>query len=137
MKDSACIFCKIAEGEIPSYTIYEDEDFRAFLDLSPAGKGHTLLIPKEHYANIWELDEEISKKLIPTAKKIAKKLQQALGCDGIQLVQNNGTAAGQTVFHFHLHLMPCYEESGAKAVWASNNMTSEELKELAKLITGE
>ena len=106
MKDENCIFCKIANGEIPAATLYEDDDFRVILDLGPASKGHALILPKEHYANLYELPDELAAKVIILAKKMITKLTGVLGCDGYNLVQNNGSAAGQTVFHFHLHMIP-------------------------------
>ena len=113
MKDCNCIFCKIANGEIPSTTLYEDEDFRVILDLGPATRGHALLLPKNHFANLFELDDETAQKAILVAKKMAGKMKDALGADGFNLVQNNGEAAGQTVFHFHMHLIPRYENDNA------------------------
>ena len=101
MKDGNCIFCKLANGEIPTSTLYEDEDFRVILDASPAAKGHALILPKEHYANLYELDDELAAKVLVLAKKMITKLTDILGCDGYNIVQNNGEAAGQTVFHFH------------------------------------
>ena len=104
-----CIFCKIANGEIPSATLYEDEEFRVILDLGPASKGHSLILPKKHAANIYELPDETAGKAMILAKKMAGKLRDALNCDGFNVVQNNGEIAGQTVFHFHMHLIPRYE----------------------------
>ena len=106
MKDCNCIFCKIANGEIPSTTLYEDEDFRVILDLGPATRGHALLLPKNHFANLFELDDETAQKAILVAKKMAGKMKDALGADGFNLVQNNGEAAGQTVHHYHVHVVP-------------------------------
>ena len=117
MKDCNCIFCKIANGEIPSTTLYEDEDFRVILDLGPATRGHALLLPKNHFANLFELDDETAQKAILVAKKMAGKMKAALGADGFNLVQNNGEAAGQTVFHFHMHLIPRYENDNAGIMW--------------------
>lgn len=108
MKDCNCIFCKIAHKEIPSYTIYEDDNFRVILDISPASKGHALIIPKEHYKNLFELDEAIASKALIVAKKVASALREELSCDGFNLLQNNEEIAGQTVFHFHIHLIPRY-----------------------------
>ena len=105
MKESNCIFCKIANGEIPSTTLYEDEDFRVILDMGPATRGHALLLPKEHYANLFELDDELAAKALVTAKKVAARMKDALGAGGFNLVQNNREAAGQTVFHLHFHLL--------------------------------
>lgn len=109
-----CIFCRIANGEIPAATLHEDEDFRVILDLGPATKGHALILPKKHAANIYEISEENLSKAIILAKKMAGKMTEALGCDGFNIVQNNGEAAGQTVFHFHMHLIPRYDGDGAK-----------------------
>lgn len=134
MKKKDCIFCKIANGEIPSSTIYEDEDFRVFLDLNPATRGHALIVPKEHFADLFELDDELAKKAIILAKKLAGHMKQALGCVGFNLVQNNGEAAGQTIFHFHMHLIPRYENDKAGITWNPGTVSAQELKELADLL---
>ena len=125
MKDCNCIFCKIANGEIPSTTLYEDEDFRVILDLGPATRGHALLLPKNHFANLFELDDETAQKAILVAKKMAGKMKAALGADGFNLVQNNGEAAGQTVFHFHMHLIPRYEGEEDFLKWNPGTLTDE------------
>ena len=104
-----CIFCKIANGEIPAATLYEDENFRVILDLGPASKGHALILPKFHAANIYELPDEMAAKVMILAKKMATAMTEALKCDGFNIVQNNGECAGQTVFHFHMHLIPRYK----------------------------
>ena len=127
MRDEQCIFCKIANGEIPSRTIYEDEQFRVFLDLSPAAKGHALIVPKEHYANLYELPEELAADAMCLAKKEMALMTKKLSCDGFQLVQNNGETAGQTVFHFHLHLIPRYKNDGQQIAWKPGSMSGEEL----------
>lgn len=111
MKDENCIFCKLANGDIPTATVYEDEDFRVILDANPAAKGHALILPKEHYANLYEIDDELAGKSMILAKKMITKLTKALGCDGYNIVQNNGEAAGQTVFHYHhICLILCSED---------------------------
>lgn len=115
MKKDDCIFCKIAAGEIPSRKIYEDSDLIAIMDLNPTSKGHSLIIPKEHCTNIYDIDEDIAAKVMKTAKKLATKMTVALNCDGFNLLQNNGKTAGQTMFHFHMHLIPRYKD-------ADNNM---------------
>ena len=104
MKKDDCIFCKIANGEIPTNSIYEDERFRVILDMSPATKGHALILPKEHFANIYELPGDWAADVMVLAKKMATMMTDKLGCDGFNLVQNNNECAGQTVFHFHYHL---------------------------------
>ena len=132
-----CIFCKIAAGEIPSKTIYEDEKYRVILDLGPATRGHALILPKNHYANLFELPEEDAKEVICLAKKMATIMKEKLGCDGFNLVQNNGEAAGQTVFHFHMHLIPRYENDGQEIGWKPGSPSQDELEEIKKQIAGE
>ena len=130
MRDDNCIFCKIANGEIPSATLYEDEDFRVILDLGPATKGHALILPKNHLANLFEIPEDMDAKAFILAKKIAKKMKDVFGCDGVNIVQNNGVAAGQTVFHFHIHLIPRYEGDHAGVTWKPGTLTDEEREEI-------
>lgn len=134
MKDCNCIFCKIANGEIPSTTLYEDEDFRVILDLGPATRGHALLLPKEHYGNLFELDDALAAKALVVAKKVAAKMKAALGADGFNLVQNNGETAGQTVFHFHMHLIPRYQGDHAGILWEPGSTTTEEMAEVKRLV---
>ncbi len=122
---SDCIFCKIANGEIPSATLYEDADFRVILDLGPATKGHALILPKAHYADLTEIPEELAAKATGVAKKIVTAMKTALPCDGYNVVQNNGTAAGQTVFHYHVHLIPRYENDHAGVSWKPGELTDE------------
>lgn len=109
MKDD-CIFCKLANGVFDTNTLYENSDFRVIFDLSPATEGHVLVIPKEHYANVFEMPEELVGKAHILAKKIATALKEVTGCSGVNILQNNGEAAGQTVFHFHIHVIPRYDE---------------------------
>ena len=130
MRDDNCIFCKIANGEIPSATLYEDEDFRVILDLGPATKGHALILPKNHFANLFEIPEDMDAKAFILAKKIAKKMKDVFGCDGVNIVQNNGVAAGQTVFHFHIHLIPRYEGDHAGVTSKPGTLTDEEREEI-------
>ena len=135
MRDDNCIFCKIANGEIPSATLYEDEDFRVILDLGPASKGHALILPKEHAANLYELPDELASKAMIVAKKVGTVLTKGLKCDGLNVVQNNGEAAGQTVFHFHMHLIPRYEgdQEQVKLTWEPGKLTDEVKEEVLKL----
>lgn len=133
---SDCIFCKIAAGEIPSKTLYEDQKFRVILDLGPATKGHTLILPKAHAANLFELPEETAAEVMVLAKKIANIMRERLACDGLNLVQNNGETAGQTVNHFHLHMIPRYVGDGQKIGWVPNEVTQEELESVRQEITG-
>lgn len=130
MKDENCIFCKLANGEILTATLYEDDDFRVILDASPAAKGHALIIPKEHYANLYELSDELAAKVLVLAKKMITRLTDLLGCDGYNIVQNNGEAAGQTVFHFHLHMIPRYKDDGVGLGWKMGELTEEDKEEI-------
>lgn len=130
-----CIFCKIANGSIPSKTLYEDNEFRVILDLGPATKGHALILPKNHAADIYELSDETASKVMVLAKNMAVKMTEKLQCDGFNLVQNNGEAAGQTVRHFHLHLIPRYKDDGQKILWKPTEPSQEELEEIKKQIT--
>lgn len=125
MRQENCIFCKIAAGEIPSATIYEDEDFRVILDIEPASKGHALLLPKEHYANIYELSDELASKALVVVKKVVTSMTRVLGCEGYNVVQNNGEVAGQTVFHFHIHMIPRYKEDDVTITWKQGKLTDE------------
>ena len=136
MRDDNCIFCKIANGEIPSKTIYEDEEFRAILDLGPDAKGHALILPKDHFANLFELPEEKAASVMKLAKKLGAQMKENLKADGFNLVQNNGECAGQTVFHFHLHLIPRYENDGQKIGWKPGSPSQEELEETRIQIVG-
>ena len=137
MKDDNCIFCKIANGQIPTRSIYEDEDFNVILDASPATKGHALILPKEHYADVYELDETIASKVFVLAKKLATKMTKALGCDGFNIVQNNKEVAGQTVFHFHMHLIPRYTDDGnnEKLCWNHLELTDEQMDEIKNTLS--
>lgn len=130
MKNENCIFCKIVAGDIPSATIYEDEDFRVILDISPASKGHAIVLAKEHYANIYELPEELAAKALVVAKKVITKMTDIVGCDGYNILQNNGEDAGQTVFHFHIHLIPRYKEDDVTITWENGTLSDEQKEEI-------
>ncbi len=134
MSQHQCIFCSIASGEIPSATIYENSEFKVILDLYPSGKGHTLILPKEHIENIYDMDGETAGKLFAFATVVARALKKVLGCDGMNIVQNNGLIAGQTVFHFHMHLIPRFEGDGLKFSWPTQQFSFDEMTELAKEI---
>ena len=136
MKKDDCIFCKIANGEIPSKTLYEDGDFRVILDLGPATRGHALILPREHADNLYELPEDTAAKVFVLAKKMATKMTEKLHCDGFNLVQNNGATAGQTVPHFHIHLIPRYENDGQTINWKQTSPTAEELAAVKEEILG-
>ena len=125
-----CIFCKIANGEIPAATLYEDENFRVILDLGPASKGHALILPKTHAANIYELSDEMAAKALVLAKKMATAMTAALKCDGFNIVQNNGECAGQTVFHFHMHLIPRYKGDQVGITWKPGELSDADKEEI-------
>ena len=135
MKQDNCIFCKIIAGEIPSHTLYDDEMFKVILDVGPATKGHALILPKNHYANLYELPEEDAAQAIKLAKKMMIKMTNKLNCDGFNIVQNNGEVAGQTVFHFHMHLIPRYKNDGEILKYIAGEPSQEELAQIKKIIT--
>lgn len=136
MKEESCIFCKIANGEISSETLYEEEGYRVILDLGPATRGHALILPKDHYASLYELPDEKCGEVLRLAKKMAVRMTDRLGCSGFNLVQNNGESAGQTVRHFHMHLIPRYDGDGQEIGWKPGKPEQEELKEIRKTICG-
>ncbi len=133
MKDDNCIFCKLANKDIPTNIIYEDEKFTVIMDASPATKGHALILPKNHAANIYELPDEDAADIFVLAKKLATKMTEILHCDGFNIVQNNGEVAGQTVFHFHMHLIPRYLNDGNedKLTWNHADLSADEIAEIA------
>lgn len=115
-----CLFCKIIDGQIPSLKVYEDEHVFAFMDIMPLTKGHTLLIPKAHCKDLFEMPEDVARNLYAAAPKVANAIKAAFNPVGMNTVNNNGEAAGQTVFHYHLHLIPRYDEKDGLVVgWNS------------------
>ena len=137
MKDENCIFCKIAAGEIPSRTLYEDEQFRVIMDAAPATRGHALILPKNHYANLYELPEDIAGDTMRLAKRMAQEMTERLQCQGFNIIQNNGELAGQSVFHFHMHLIPRYKDDKQTLVMKATHPLDSELDEIKDIITGE
>ena len=134
MTDDNCIFCKIANGVIPSTTLYEDEQFRVILDLGPASRGHALILPKLHFADVCDLDEEIAAKVLPLGAKIGAAMKKSLGCSGFNLVQNNGESAEQKVFHLQMHIIPRYENGPSIVSWIPGTVSPEELAQIAEKI---
>ena len=132
---SDCLFCKIIDGSIPSIKIYEDDHVYAFTDISPVAKGHTLLIPKQHCQDLFEMPEEVARNLYAAAPKIANAIKAAFQPIGLNTINNNGAAAGQTVFHYHLHFIPRYDEKeGVGLIWPTQAYSSEQLVEVAESI---
>ena len=133
-----CIFCKIVNREIPSYTVYEDDDVYAFLDITQTTKGHTLVIPKKHVTDIFEYDEEVASHLFAKVPKIARGLEKAFPeMKGLNLINNNKELAYQSVFHSHIHLIPRYSEQDDFSITFSNNSekySTEEMAMIAKSI---
>lgn len=129
-----CIFCKLANGVFPTACVYEDDDFKAILDIAPAAKGHVLILPKKHMANLLELSDDACEKALKVAKKIANAQKKALNCDGINMLQNNGPEAWQSVFHFHIHLIPRYKEDGIVIPWKELSYADGEADEYAAKI---
>lgn len=130
-----CVFCKIVEGSIPAYKIYEDSDILAFLDISQVTIGHTLVIPKKHYENIFVLDEKTAATLYEKVVEVAKMLKQKLGINDLNILNNNGKLAYQSVGHYHIHLLPRYENDEFKINFPTNKLTDKEFKDLMNKIT--
>ena len=128
-----CIFCKIVKGEIPCQKVYENDKIFAFLDIMPIHKGHTLIIPKEHHADILDMPDDTLAELAKTAKKVSKAVKEATKADGFNVTQNNGAAAGQAVFHFHLHIIPRFTDDGLKT-WPHAKVSEEEMNEIHQAI---
>ncbi len=136
MHDENCIFCKLANGVFETNTIYEDELVRVILDASPATKGHALVLPKEHFRNLYDLDDKFASHVLVVAKKIANVMKETLGCTGLNIMQNNESVAGQTVFHFHLHIIPRYDDDNLELSFNDPAPIDAELaKELCKLLS--
>ena len=130
-----CIFCKLANGIIPTATLYEDDDFRVMLDAGPASRGHALILPKSHAKDLTELDAQTASKVLPLAAKIGRAMLAGLGCDGFNLVQNNGEAAGQTVLHFHMHVIPRYAGGPAMVSWNPQTVSDADKAEIVEKVT--
>ena len=129
-----CIFCRIANGEIPSAAVYEDDQVRVILDLGPAARGHALVLPKEHFKDSAEAPEALLGHLMAVGARVGKAQMKAFGADGFNLIQNNGEAAGQSVFHLHLHVIPRKAGDGAVGLWKPGTASPEEMQETAKAI---
>jgi histidine triad (HIT) family protein len=130
-----CIFCKIVSGDIPSSVLYEDEDFKAIMDISPASRGHVIILTKKHFENLFELEDDVAGKVILLAKRIALAMKEELKCEGINFLQNNGEAAGQSVFHIHFHIIPRYKDDNLHLTWTPSKYEDGEAAELAKKIS--
>lgn len=129
-----CIFCKIANGEIPTNSLFENENFRVILDAAPANPGHALVLPKSHAGNIFEMSDELIKEGFSIAKKVAEALKKAGLADGVNILQNNGEVAGQTVDHFHIHIIPRKEADGVVIKSETFKMTDEETSKVKETL---
>ena len=136
MRKEGCIFCMIANGEIPARTVYENEHLRVILDNAPATRGHALVMPKEHYADITEIPVDLAGEVMKAAAEVAGIYKEKLGFDGLNLIQNNGELAGQTVHHFHLHIIPRYKGDGQRIGWKPSEPTAEQLDAVLASIKG-
>lgn len=131
--DPNCLFCKIINGEIPATKIHEDEYSYAFLDIKPINPGHTLLVPKKHFANLYEMPDEVLANLAPTIKKLGIAIKKAVSADGINIGMNNDSAAGQLVFHAHIHIIPRFKNDGYEH-WHGTPYQDNDIDEVAKKI---
>ncbi|MCR5431106.1 MAG: HIT family protein [Lachnospiraceae bacterium] len=132
-----CVFCKIVAGQIPSATVYEDDDFKAIMDIAPAAKGHVIILSKRHMLSLLEIEEKTASRALIVASKIANAMKKALGCDGINMLQNNGSAAWQSVFHLHIHLIPRFDGDGIIIPWKELSYADGEAAEYAKKIAAQ
>lgn len=130
-----CVFCKIIQKEIPSFVVYENDDVICFLDIQASTTGHTLIVPKKHYTNLFDLDEEIGEKIMKAAKYVAELLKEKLNVSAVNLINNSGTLAGQTVMHFHMHVIPRYENDGIHISPKENEPDFDKLKQIHQLLT--
>lgn len=130
-----CVFCKIIKGDIPSYKIYEDNNLLVMLDINPLSKGHVLVFPKGHYENIHDIPEDVLMKLTLAVKKMSQRIKERLHPEGIIIMQNNGVKAGQSVFHFHIHIKPVYEDTPVpKEAHLRNKLTDEEFTQICRTL---
>ena len=134
MKKDDCIFCKIANGEIPANALYDDDLVKVIFDLSPASEGHVLILPKSHYDDVYSLDDDTAAHIFKVAVKIANAMKKSLNIDGLNIVQNNGEAAGQTVFHFHMHIIPRYTDDTVNIKWVPGKISEDEIEKLKNKI---
>ena len=132
---SDCIFCKIIAGEIPSATIYENDEFKVILDRFPSGEGHALILPKNHVPNVFEIDPAQAGRAYALAAKLARAMKEVLGFTDMNILQNNGPIAGQTVFHFHMHIIPRHKNDTVKIGWEKHEVSSEKIKEITEKVT--
>ncbi|MDH3465504.1 MAG: HIT family protein [Gammaproteobacteria bacterium] len=132
--DSNCIFCKIVAGEIPCFSLWEDSETLAFMDINPANRGHALVIPKQHWEDVYTVPDVAIGAVGATAQRIAKATHAALAPDGINLVQANGPGAAQSVFHFHMHVLPRYSGDELKINWGLKPGDMDEIKTISERI---
>ena len=132
-----CLFCKIIAGQIPSTKVYEDEHTYAFLDINPTNIGHTLVVPKEHFENIFDISDEALTHVTRTVKKLSGPIQKAVGADAINIISNNGRAAGQIIFHSHTHIVPRFETDGFRHWQGKRKYETGEEKKVAEKIQKE
>ena len=130
MKKDDCIFCKLSNGDIPTNALYEDDVVKVIFDLNPASKGHVLILPKNHFDDIYSMDDATAAHVFQVAVKVAKAMKETLGCEGLNIVQNNGEIAGQTVFHFHMHLIPRSKGDEVGLGWKMGELTEEDKQDI-------
>lgn len=131
--ENECLFCKVINGDLPSYKIYEDEHTFAFLDIHPINRGHTLIVPKAHHANIFETPVDVFEHVMRTVHMLAPKIKQSVGAEGINIGINNGKAAGQIVYHLHVHIIPRWSDDG-HAQWHGNPYQDGEIANMRDII---
>ena len=134
MKKDDCIFCKLANGVIPTNSLYEDDVVKVIFDAGPASSGHVLILPKEHFDNVYALDDDTAAHVFQVAVKVAKALKEGLNLEGLNIIKNNREIAGQTVFHFHMHIIPRYKGDTVNVGWKPGEVTDEEIDKIKSLV---
>src|SRR3954466_7699560 len=136
MAEDDCLFCKIVVGEIPAQRVDEDDHTIAFMDINPWTRGHALVIPREHARNLYDIPEDALSRTVVAAKRLALRMKERLGCDGINLLSSTEPAAWQTVFHFHIHVIPRYEDDPLQLPGKPMDVDQDELAEVAAEVRG-
>jgi histidine triad (HIT) family protein len=129
-----CLFCKIANGQIPSRKVYEDKYVIAILDINPANRGHCLVISKKHYENVYDADDDDLQKMIVVAKTLAKRVKERLNAVGVNILQNNGRRAGQLVNHIHIHVIPRFDDDKVLITYQRSSLSDADFEEMQKIL---
>ena len=136
MAEADCVFCKVVAGQVPAVRVDEDEHTVAFMDLNPWTRGHALVVPRKHTPNLYEIDDEELRRVGAAAKRLAIRMRDRLGAEGINLLNSTNPAAWQTVFHFHVHVIPRYEDDPLEVPTRPGEADEDELRQIAETLRG-